>query len=143
MAPGVDFLSAGTHAMRGWGVDDAMTAELEARGGNADGFQAQQLTAGLARSADVLLCATREHRAYVAEEWPDVLTRTFVMKPYARDLAADSAATPWAPVPVSLFRPALTRADDIADPYRLGRSEAARAADEIDEVLSSITDGHT
>lgn len=142
MAPGVDFLSAGTHAMRGWGMDDTMTAELEARGGTADGFQAQQLTAGLARSADLLLCATREHRAFVAEEWPDILNRTFVMKPYARDVSAESTNAPWVPVPVSLFRPALTRADDIADPYRLGQSEAARAADEIDEVLATIANGH-
>lgn len=138
LVPDVEFVSAGTHAMRGWGVDDDMALELAARGGSADGFVAQQLTAALARSADVLLCATREHRAYVAEEWPDLLNRTFVMKPYARDLSADPTLKPWTPVPVPMFRPALTRADDIADPYRLGHSESARAADEIDQVIATI-----
>ena len=134
----VEFVSAGTHAMRGWGVDDQMAVELDRRGGSTEGFSAQQLTAPLARSADLILCATREHRGFIAEEWPDLLNRTFVMKPYARDLVASPGATAWSPLPTSLFRPALTRQDDIADPYRLGHSEAARAADEIDDVLSRI-----
>ena len=70
LSPETEFVSAGTHAMRGWGVDDEMTAELKRRGGSAAGFAAQQLTAALARSADLILCATREHRAYIEfETW--------------------------------------------------------------------------
>lgn len=138
LSPGTEFVSAGTHAMRGWGVDDEMAAELDRRGGSAIGFAAQQLTAALARSASLILCATREHRAYIAEEWPDLLSRTFVMKPYVRDLESPQNAIAWEPLPSTLFRPALTRHDDIGDPYRLGRSEAARAADEIDDVLTRI-----
>ena len=138
LVPDIEFLSAGTHALRGWGVDDEMAAELSRRGGCAEGFSAQQLTEALAHSADLILCATREHRAYVAEELPHLLPRTFVMKTYARHLAASSVDVPWSPPSTSTPQSALTRHDDIADPYRLGTPEAARAADQIDEVLFQI-----
>src|SRR5699024_6407175 len=98
----------------------------------------QQLTAALARSADLILCATRERRAYIAEELPDLLSRTFDMKPYARELVSSVDAIAWEPLPTTLFRPAVSRHDDIGAAYRLGRSEAARAADEIDDVLTRI-----
>lgn len=124
--------------MRGWGVDSAMADELVRRGGTADGFAAQQITAPLARSCDLILCATREHRAFIAEQWPDVIDRTFVMKPYAHAIAATERMPPWEPAPPAAMQTDLTRDDDIADPYRLGSPEAARAADEIDEVLKMI-----
>jgi protein-tyrosine-phosphatase len=136
LVPDHDVVSAGTHAMRGWGVDEAMAEELEARGGTAAGFSAQQLTEPLARSASLLLCATREHRAFVTDAWPDLEPRTFVMKPYARELAAADLAA-WSPLPAA-DASALTRADDIADPYRMGQPDAARAADEIDAILAQI-----
>lgn len=136
LAPDLDVVSAGTHAMRGWGVDEAMAGELEARGGTAAGFSAQQLTEPLARSAGLLLCATREHRAFVTDAWPDLEPRTFVMKPYARELAA-AGPSPWSLLPAA-DASALTRADDIADPYRMGQPDATRAADEIDAILAQI-----
>ena len=136
LVPALDAVSAGTHAMRGWGVDEAMAEELEARGGSAADFSAQQLTESLARSATLILCATREHREYVTDAWPDLEPRTYVMKPYARGLAA-SGLSAWSSVPRS-DTSALTRSDDIADPYRMGQPDAARAANEIDAILMQI-----
>ena len=136
LAPDLDVVSAGTHAMRGWGVDESMAVELEARGGSAADFSAQQLTESLARSAGLILCATREHREYVTDAWPDLEPRTFVMKSYARALA-DSGLGAWSPVPASETS-SLTRSDDIADPYRMGQPDATRAADEIDAILAQI-----
>lgn len=138
LAPGVEFSSAGTHALRNAALDDEMVAELASRGGSADGFRSRQLTVSIASEADLLLCATQEHRAWIIEEFPQFAAKTFVMKAYAAELCTSETAQAWQPLPPTIFRPALTRDDDIADPYRLGRSEAARAADEIDAVLMAV-----
>lgn len=136
--PGSDVASAGTHAMRGWGVDEHLAEVLVERGGTADGFSARQLTEPIARESRLILCATREHRAFVVDAWPDLADRTFVMKAYAQDLGAAPGSPPWSVLPQAADRPALTRRDEIADPYRLGSPEAERTADEIDEVLRAV-----
>lgn len=136
--PGSVIASAGTHAMRGWGVDEHLAEVLIERGGSADGFSARQLTEPIARGSRLILCATREHRAFVLDAWPDLADRTFVMRAYARDLGTAPRAPLWSALSPADGRPALTRRDDIADPYRLGSPEAARTADEIDEVLRAV-----
>ncbi|MGO1608211.1 protein-tyrosine phosphatase [Brevibacterium sp. Mu109] len=136
--PGSAIASAGTHAMRGWGVDESLAEVLIERGGTADGFSARQLTEPIAYASGLILCATREHRAFVVNAWPDLADRTFVMKAYARDRAAAPRSPLWSAPSPSADRPALTRRDDIADPYRLGSPEAVRTADEIDEVLRAV-----
>ena len=137
--PGSVIASAGTHAMRGWGVDESLAEVLIERGGTADGFSARQLTEPIAYAltADPLrdARAPRVRPGCVARpRRPDIRHEGIRPGSCGRRRGPRCGARRRRPH----GRPALTRRDDIADPYRLGSPEAARTADEIDEVLRAV-----
>lgn len=136
-AAAVEVTSAGTYGL----VDEPMdpsTVDVLRRAGIADEpFAARQLTADLVAGADLVLTATREHRAAVVTLHPAASRYAFTILEFAR-LAAQ------VPVPLPGATPAergraLVRAaagnrglvpprdrpdgDDVPDPYR--RSIAA------------------
>lgn len=75
--------SAGTAAVVGHPVDDAMAELLASDGVPTEGFRAQQLSEGLVREADLVLALTRDHRVQVVDLWPAAVRRTFTLTEFA------------------------------------------------------------
>lgn len=57
---------------------------LQDSGVSGEGFAARLLTESMISGADLVLTATREHRAAVVEESPAALRRTFSVREFAR-----------------------------------------------------------
>ncbi|NCD17018.1 MAG: hypothetical protein EOL91_06855 [Actinobacteria bacterium] len=155
------FTSAGTAGLDGWPMCPEMESELVARGGSADGFVAKQVTGTMARSADLILALESVHRAWVLEEWPALVRRTWLLGQAARVaptlVNGDAREVPGegtgegaregaeggvggggvvdllAALREHRDRPLAS--DGIADPYRLGPAAAATAAAEIEAAL--------
>jgi protein-tyrosine phosphatase len=144
--------SAGTWAMVGEAMSPEAATTLVGLGGDADGFVGRDLTAELIE-ADLILTATRAHRAQVVAEVPRAASRTLTLREFARLLgpvtADDVAQHAPSGDPVDRMR-AITAAafgnrglvpvadpaeDDIADPYRRNQAAFERAAREIDAAL--------
>lgn len=136
------FASAGIAGLDGSGMCPEMESELIARGGCADGFVAQQVTGPMARSADLILALEAVHRAYVLEEWPALVRRTWLLGQAARvapTITDDGAAG--GVVDLMALREHRDRpleSDGIADPYRRGPAAAAKAAAEIEAALRAL-----
>src|SRR6266487_4367262 len=62
--------SAGTEAVAGTPMDQRAAAVARSLGADPDGFRAQPVSADLVAGADLVLTATREHRAAVVRLHP-------------------------------------------------------------------------
>ncbi|MWB98674.1 low molecular weight phosphatase family protein [Agromyces seonyuensis] len=76
--------SAGTAAMLGAGMPDEAFDLLERYDGSTRDHSPRQLTAADLRRADLVLTATRSHRAAVAALAPERAYRAFVLAEFAR-----------------------------------------------------------
>lgn len=123
--------SAGTAALVGEPMDPEAAERLRRHGGDSEGFVARQLTALMVAGADLVLTATRAHRAAVASLQPSSLPYLFTLGDFS-DLAAGAEIT-LTPLPEASRVAQVTRvvADrrglvpprdasdvDIVDPYR-------------------------
>jgi protein-tyrosine phosphatase len=126
----VEVCSAGTHGLVGEGVFRHAAAELVSRGIDPTGFRARGLDADLVASADLVLGATREHRAAAVTLFPRAAAWTFTLREFDRLLSTtDPRGLPDEPgerarVLVTaaanqrgLVRPARPADDDVPDPY--------------------------
>jgi protein-tyrosine phosphatase len=138
-ASGFALMSAGTHAL----VDEPMhphaVRALAELGVKAAGSFGRQLDAGAVDRADLVLCATREHRSEVLSENPRALRRTFTLREFHRATAGldpaeldgrDAQAAMRSLVEQAAARRGWTAAgprtdDDLGDPYG-ARLEAFR-----------------
>jgi protein-tyrosine phosphatase len=135
--------SAGTHALVGAPVDGPTAAALARVGLDAGGHRAVQFTPPMARGADLVLTATREHRDHVITAVPSVHRRTFTMKEFARLVhaiptgmaAVDVVATANARRPV--VGAVAAAEDDIPDPFRQDGEVAWRTVDQIGTALAT------
>lgn len=161
----VRFSSAGTGAL----VGEPMTREaagLSARyGGDPAKHAARQLTERVVLDADLVLTATRAHRAQVAELVPRAARRAFTLREFARVVDHLAAAGELGAAPVGPPGPhaidgiagRLRRAadaaarfrglapplsdptdDDIPDPYRGSAARYDEAGRLIDAAVGSI-----
>ncbi len=83
-ASSVTVRSAGTRALDGAHMHHATTTLLAERGLSPDGFTARRVDAAMLSSADLVLCAEREHRSIVVTMVPKILRRTFTLREFAR-----------------------------------------------------------
>jgi protein-tyrosine phosphatase len=127
---------------------------LVARGGDPGGFAARELTPELVVGADLVLGATREHRAAAVTFDPRASSRTLTLRELARLIGPVGRAAITGADPVERMRavvtaaignrglvpPADPREDDIADPYGQSRAAYERAAEEIDAALRPVID---
>lgn len=149
--------SAGTGALEG----APMTAEAEAwsrrLGGDPTGHRARRFEPDQARAADLILAMTRGHRAWVAEQVPDAVSRSFTLVEFARLLEdlrtvgypADARGEPGGESAVDFTElvaaagrgrgrvppPHPAELDDIVDPYRRASVVYERAALGIDAAV--------
>ena len=126
--PDVRVVSAGTHGLTGWAMDEPSAFVLRELGGDGAGHQAQRLGPDLIAAADLILTAETEHRAAVVRIDPAAAPRTFTMREFGR-LGAELGPVPQPAEDALRARVALVdqrRAaaapagpmrDDIGDPY--------------------------
>ncbi|MEP6800081.1 MAG: low molecular weight phosphatase family protein [Lapillicoccus sp.] len=93
--------SAGTQALVGESMEPASADLVRRHGGDPDGFVARQLTAKMIAGVDLVLTATRAHRAAVASLQPASLRYAFTFGDFSdlavgadRDLDGDLAKDP-------------------------------------------------
>jgi protein-tyrosine phosphatase len=146
--------SAGTWGLVGEPMQPEAARALVERGGDPAGFVARELTVDLVTEADLVLGATREHRAAAVTFDPRASSRTLTLRELARLLGPVGPAAITATEPAErmaqvltaaianrgLVPPADPRDDDIADPYGQSRSAYERAAEEIDAALRPVID---
>lgn len=78
-ATGIKVHSAGTGALVGSEMEPRVASRLSELGIDPSGFRARQLTSDIAKMADLVLCATREHRSFAVRMEPRLLRRTFTL----------------------------------------------------------------
>lgn len=129
-AAGVTVSSAGARALAGQPMSGPALDVLAARGIDGSAFRARQLTAELVADADLVLGASREHRAAAVTLVPRAAVRTFTIREFDRLLSGvDAADLPTEQVERAaalvrgaagqrgLIRPTRPEDDDVADPY--------------------------
>ncbi|WP_395243862.1 low molecular weight phosphatase family protein [Agromyces sp. MMS24-K17] len=160
-AAGVDATvsSAGTAALVGAPMTEEAAARSRRLGGDPSGHIAVEVTAEMLRDVDLVLTATRAHRAAVARLEPRAIRRSFTLLEFSR-LAAAGAAEPVdgfveyvAAVAAArgIVPPPLEPADDdIVDPYGRGpgiydvaASLIDRAVDQVVRALAAVPLGRT
>jgi len=144
--------SAGTHAEVGWPVHPPMDRMLEARGIDVDGFSARQADRHILAGSDLVLTATQQHRAWVAEHDPRTVRRVFTLSEFADATTnAPSGLDPaelvaWGAshrpgVRVRSLGPATRRGydeHDILDPYGRGDAAFTAALQQIDPLVQRV-----
>ena len=78
--------SAGTEALVGEPMDPAVAEHVRRHGGDPEGFAARQVPAEMVAEVDLVLTATRAHRAAVASLQPRALRYGFTLRDFS-DLA--------------------------------------------------------
>lgn len=132
-----DAFSVGSAGVHGWNrapVDSMVTLELARLGVRAAGFQSRALNDELIEQADLILVATRDHRAHILGRSPDALRKTFTLLEFAtlmagpeRDGDSDSGEEA-AGIDFQAFR---TPADLVAETFKR-RSQARKGLDLFD-----------
>ncbi|MET4157278.1 low molecular weight phosphatase family protein [Agromyces sp. PvR057] len=152
--------SAGTAALAGQPMTPQAAAQALRFGADPAGHASRQLTERLVEDADLVLTATRAHRAEVAELVPRAARRAYTLREFARVLdflSADGALEPPAAAAGSRLQQATDAAarsrgfapppsdpndDDILDPYRAPDAvydEAGRLIDDaVDRIVSAL-----
>lgn len=98
--------SAGLHALVGRGIDPDSAAAAKARGITLHDHAARQFNAAIGRDSDIILVMETHHRQKIAQRWPHLLGKTFLLGHF------DSAR-------------------QVPDPYRQGVGMHAHAVDII------------
>lgn len=125
--------SAGTGALVGSDMDPRVAHRLRELGLSSDGFAARQLTPEIARSADLILAATREHRSSIVRMESSVLRRTYALADFS-DLTAHLSKTGMV-VARRADGASGTFVRRVSDAAALGRGEVrARTRDEAEIV---------
>ena len=149
-ADGIEVRSAGTWGHEGDPMEEFAAECLIELGGDPTGFVARELDADMIAAADVILAASREHRAAVVTMVPRSSGRCFTVREFARLLGSVSPSElPPGPLPKRLLglveaaagnrgmiRPDVPGDDDIEDPYGAPLRVFARVAGVIDEAVA-------
>ncbi|HZG94527.1 MAG TPA: low molecular weight phosphatase family protein [Mycobacteriales bacterium] len=141
--------SAGTYGLHGYPIDAHAGRLMTDRGIDPSAFRAREITASMVAEADLVLTATREHRAHVVTLHPRSAQRTFTIREFGRLCTGIDPATLPPGDAVRRARAVVAAAaaqrgmftaprheDDVADPYgaRLTAFEASAAL--ITEALA-------
>jgi protein-tyrosine phosphatase len=133
--------SAGTHALVNAGIDGPTATVLTRLGFDPTRHRGAQFVPPMAREADLILTAAREHRDSIITQVPTAYRRTFTMKEFARLVHSIPTGTePRAVITAAhLARPTLgpvpAADDDIPDPFR---GTVTRAWDVAEQVVASV-----
>ena len=152
----VSVTSAGTWGRDGAPMEPYAEKALVELGADPTGFAARELSADLVREADLVLGATRDHRAAVVTMVPRASAYTFTLPEFARLAAAAdprsieaagladafSALVRAAAAQRGIVRPRAPQDDDIRDPYgaspEVFQACAAAVAAPVDAILDVV-----
>jgi protein-tyrosine phosphatase len=146
--------SAGTWGHTGSAMEPYALSTLESYGVDGGSFTARELVAEHVVAADLVLGATREHRAAAVVLHPRAAARTFTLREFARLAGAVDVATLPSGDPVERARalvraaaanrglvpPASPKDDDLADPYHAPQSAFATCATLVQQTLQGPLD---
>ncbi|WBB99657.1 MULTISPECIES: low molecular weight phosphatase family protein [unclassified Solwaraspora] len=152
---GVVVDSAGTEALTGQPMHPHTEQVLRERQADPDGFVSRQVDAAMLTGADLVLTASRRHRAYCVALAPAALTRTFTVRQFGR--LAQAAALPSAASPPgaagrarslvaaaaaarSRVQPVSAEQDDLADPVLRPVEDFRGCASQIDQTVDILLD---
>jgi protein-tyrosine phosphatase len=144
--PDVMVMSAGTQATPGQPMHRYAEAQLNRLSAGVPGFRTSALTDELIAEADLVLTASREHRAEVARRAPDAAARTFTLAELAWLLqglpSPDRALSPSELAVTAAGRrgrvpPRPASDQDLADPYGRSRLSFSRCAEKICVLLAA------
>ncbi|WP_153684890.1 arsenate reductase/protein-tyrosine-phosphatase family protein [Agromyces agglutinans] len=152
-----DVTSAGTRALVGSPMTPEAIDVLAGFGVEPAGHAARQLTEGLVRGSELILTATRAHRAEVASMVPAAARRAYTLHEFARVASVVSLDRPDADAtdPTGLLRslvaaaptqrgfaapPANPDDDDVVDPYRRPPEVYVEAGERIDLAVAALTE---
>src|SRR4051794_4087742 len=127
----VEVTSAGTYGLVGHPIEPDAVSALDELGIVPDEFAARELAKDILDGSDLVLTATREHRAAAVSMLPRGSRRTFTIREFARlveavDLAEVTGDDPLtraaalvdaAAAQRGYVRPDNPKDDDVADPY--------------------------
>jgi protein-tyrosine phosphatase len=151
---GLEVSSAGTWGHEGSPMEPHALTTLEEYGVDGSGFRARELVAEHVVAADLVLGATREHRAAAVVLQPRAAARTFTLRELARlvagvdvsllptgDLRArGQALISLAAAQRGLLRPDRPGDDDLSDPYHAPASQFVRCAGLVEQALQGLLD---
>ena len=146
--------SAGTWGHSGSPMEAHACSTLTAYGVDGADFRARELAAEHVAGADLVLGATREHRAASVVLHPRAASRTFTLREFARLIGAiDPAELPVTDVVDraralvraaaarrGLVPPAQPRDDDLADPYHAPASAFTACGELVQATLAGPLD---
>ena len=133
--------SAGVRALDGGRTDPHVVRRLTRRGIATADLSPRQLTPSVARQADLILTATRDHRGQVLEVFPGALRRTFTLLEFAALVDRAEGDDAMALVrSASMGRSEGPQEVDIDDP--IGQSEAFHdaVATQIEDAVVAIAE---
>lgn len=148
--------SAGTGALVDHPMDERAAVVLDGLGGRADDFLARRLAEPMIAGAELVLTATREHRARVVRMHPRALKRTFTVRELADIVARlDDDELPAAPDPVEqvrqlvqvavrhrgLHQPADPDDLDVVDPFRRDDQVYEQMREQLASALPQLLRG--
>jgi protein-tyrosine phosphatase len=163
-AAGVDAVvsSAGTGALVGQAMTPEAAALAQRLGADPADHVARQLTPALLENADLVLTATRGHRAEVASTLPKAARKAYTLREFARIVefvaAEEASGAPATPDEAPLFggdtQPTLLETasmsrgfapppenpedDNVVDPYRRSAEVYEEAGALIDDATAAI-----
>ena len=146
--------SAGTWGHSGSPMEAHALSALAALGLDGQAFRARELVAEHVAQADLVLCATHEHREAVVVLQPGAGGRTFTLRELGRLSAAVDPASLPSGDPVARARALVAQAaagrdatpathprdDDLADPYHAPPSASAACAALVRAALDGVLD---
>jgi len=149
-AEGIVVSSAGARGLDRSPMDLRAAEQLRRLGGDPEDFLARSLTEWHVSGADLVLTATRGHRAAVLSEAPVALHRTFTLlefadlAPYRPLDAVDHGRDPMAGLVAEAAQrrgSATLQEYDVPDPYMQSAERHREVADVISTAVDRIVDG--
>mgnify|MGYP000896340157 FL=1 len=136
---GVEFASAGTHAVDGESINPDLAAALP-RDLDTSGFRSRRLTPALLADADLVVTMEVAHRSFVLDERPELRRTVFTLGQLATAVGSlpevlDGAAR------LAHLGDARGHADpalDVPDPYRRGTEAASGCVARLEELLRAV-----
>ncbi len=134
-------------------MDKRTAALVSAEGGDPDGFEARQLTPEMVASADLVLTATRRHRAVVVTLCPAALRCAFTFRDFAAlaseitggdrltgpaDADALQAVVRRVAARRGMNPPLPVEEADIVDPFRQGDEVFTRMVNQVRDSLPRV-----
>jgi protein-tyrosine phosphatase len=134
-----DLRSAGVYGWNRAPVDSMVALELARFGVSAKGFASRALDDEAIDQADLILAATRDHRAHILGRSPDALRKTYTLLEFAALMDGPDAASPEELVETAFKRRSQAKDDiDLSDPYRQPPDVHRLVADQVRAAVDTI-----